>query len=196
MAADTHKVLSKSATFTLQPADDMTVQPVFGSETTTAWFWVNGDYIYQGLAAAMDAVASVANKTVVLANTATLPAGNYTIPAGVTLLIPFDNNNTLYTDEPEVEENTRTNPSLYRKLTMASGAHITVNGAISLSAKQAAQNPYSGVPSGSLSFIDMKSDSTITVNSGANLYVWGYITGSGAVTIKNGGKVYEDFQIT
>lgn len=58
-------------------------------------------------------------------------SGNYTIPAGITLLIPFDAAGTLYTDAPAA---IRTTPASkpFRTLTMAEGASITVNGAISL----------------------------------------------------------------
>ncbi|MBQ7379270.1 MAG: hypothetical protein IJW70_06270 [Clostridia bacterium] len=42
----------------------------------------------------------------------------------------------------------------------------------------------------------MQSGSTITVNNGAGLYVYGFITGSGAITAKNGAEVYECFQLT
>ena len=165
-----NSILSRDATFTLKPANDMTVKAVFAA--TAPWFLVNGNSLYEGLDAAMTAVASVANKTVVLMNNATLPAGNYTIPAGVTLLIPFDDAHTLYTTEPVAENISYAVPTVYRTMTMASGANITVNGAISLSAKQTASGGLSA-PIGKVSMIKMESDSSITVNSGANLYVWG-----------------------
>jgi len=188
-----HKILSSDASFTLQPADDMTVKPVFAK--TSPWFLINANSLYEGLNEAMTAVASVANKTVVLANNATLPAGDYTIPTGVTLLIPFDAANTLYTDTPGSVDATYNVPTAYRTLTLASGANITVNGAISVPAKITASNGMSA-PINAVGMVKMNENSTITVNSGANLYVWGFIIGSGSVTIKNGGTVYECFQVT
>ena len=102
--ASNHKIISKAASFTLVPSDDMTVTPVFAK--TSAWFIVNGDCLYDGLNAALTAVESVNNKTIVLANNGTLSAGNYTIPAGVTLLIPYNDANTLCTTAPTcVEKN-------------------------------------------------------------------------------------------
>ena len=195
----TNKIISKDLSCTIKAADDMSVMPVFAK--TSPWFIVNSDFLYEGLNSAMTAVAAVANKTVVLANNATLPAGEYTIPAGVTLLIPYDAANTLCTTQPTCvekgdSENNYVTPSAYRTLTMASGANINVNGAICVSGSQyAGQGKGAGVVFGPVGFIRMESDSSITVNSGANLYVWGYIIGSGAVTIKNGGTVYEDFQV-
>ena len=61
-------------------------------------------------------------------------SGSYIIPAGVTLLVPFDDANTLYTTEPEVVESLA-DQTAYRTLTLNSGASITVNGAISVSGK-------------------------------------------------------------
>ena len=189
--AETHLLLSKDASFTLEPADDMTVKAVF---TTDACFLVNGNALYEDLNAAITAVGAVANKTIILANNGTLPAGEYTIPSDVTLLVPFDAANTVCTTAPKTTESSYTAPTAYRTLTMAEGAHIVVNGALSLPATQAAGSGKSS-PMGATSFIQMKSDSTITVNSGGNLYAWGFIQGSGAVTVKSGATVYECFQV-
>ena len=191
---ENQEVLSSNKSYTLKPSADMKIMPVFAK--TSPWFLINeGKALYEGFDAAMAAVASVANKTVVLANDATLPAGNYTIPAGVTLLIPFDAANTLYTTAPGTTDATYSKPKTYRTLTMASGANITVNGAISLSAVQSASGGLSA-PTSSTSMIKMEEGSAITINSGANLYAWGFIIGSGSVTVKNGGTVYECFQVT
>ncbi len=134
--------------------------------------------------------------TIVLNDDYTLPAGDYTIPSGVTLLIPFDAANTLYTTTPGEYGTTTVNPTKYRELTMATGANITVNGAISLSAKvrTGQASAYAGGPCGPTSFIKMNSGSNITLNSGGKLYAWGYVYGSGTVTAKSGSAVYECFQ--
>jgi len=127
---------------------------------------------------------------------------NYIIPLGVTLLIPCDTNNTVYTTKPGDDgEDSIVNPSIYRTLTMAQGASIRVNGAISIGGKistnQSISQPQftNGAPSGPLGRIDMKGGSSITVNSGGNLYAWGFVTGSGSVTVKSGGSIYENLQI-
>ena len=164
---------------------------VFAADATAPVFLVDSGEKVTGLNEAMEKTSKVA----VLMNDAILPAGNYTIPAGKTLLIPYDASNTLCTDKPTVVDN-YTKPSAYRTLTMASGAKITVNGALSVSGSQACGSPVTASASGPLGFVDMAEGSNITVNSGANLYAWGYITGSGTVTIKNGGTVYEDFQLS
>jgi len=196
-AAD-NMILSKDASYAFKPADDMTVKAVFTKDTPH--YLVNGNLLYDNFYEAMTKASSLSNKTVVLMNDATLPAGNYTIPAGVTLLIPYNDANTLRTAAPECTE-TYVTPTAYRTLTMASGAHITVNGAMSLSGAQVAGGTVAGAPKGPTSFVKMSEGSTITVNNGANLYVWGFLMGNGAngqgtVTIKNGGTVYEDFQVS
>ncbi|MBQ8746651.1 MAG: phosphodiester glycosidase family protein, partial [Clostridia bacterium] len=184
-------ILSTSASFTLKPAADMTVKAAFAA-AGTAWFLVDNAYMVEGLAAAIAAAKS----TIVILNNGTVSAGSYTIPAGITLLVPFDSANTLYTTTPKTTGTTYTAPTVYRTLTLASGAHITVNGAISLSSKvvAAAGGKNAGSPSGPVSMMKMEAGSSITVNSGASLYAWGFITGSGSILAKSGSKVYECFQ--
>lgn len=52
----------------------------------------------------------------------------------MTLLVPFDDKGTLYTTKPGAVE-TLANQTVYRTLTLNSGASITVNGAISVGGK-------------------------------------------------------------
>lgn len=119
--------------------------------------------------------------------------GTYTIPSGVTLLIPFDEAKTLYTNKPD-SVNGYTKPSLFRKLTMASGSSITVDGAISVGGMHCHTMGNLG-PSGPYGQIDMAAGSAITLNSGANLYAWGFITGDGQITATPDATVYEYFQV-
>lgn len=120
-------------------------------------------------------------------------SGEYTIPSGVTLLIPFDETGTLYAEKPGYVANYVTQ-KVFRKLTMAPGSSITVNGAISVGGQYSQQQGKQG-PSGSYGQIDMAAGSTITLKNGANLYAWGYITGDGQITAENGATVYECFQL-
>ena len=158
-------------------------------------FWADGTAkLFESLDAALSHAASASNKVITLASDGTLPAGNYTIPSGVTLLIPYDADNTLSTTKPKIVD-TYTAPTVYRTLIMASGANITVNGAISVGAQQSAKYGSNGYVTGQYGKIAMNTGSSISVESGGALYTWGYITGSGSVEIKSGGTVYEDFQL-
>ena len=214
------KILSTEASDTLKPAQDMTVKAVFAQNGGTPWFGVGSaaqksqstgllgmsklyyyevgtSYLFDNLNTAATHAAANSTKAIVLMNDGTLPAGNYTIPAGVTLLIPFDAKNTMYTTE-SVGKTGWNQPKHYRTLTMANGAHIAVNGAISLSAKHATaqgSKQNGGSPTDATSIVKMEQDSTITVNNGGALYVYGFIIGSGSVEAKSGAKVYENFQI-
>ena len=192
--AETHTILSTAATFTLEPADDMTVQAVFA--TTAPWFKV-GNALYDDLNTAAAVAAAGSNKIIVVANNGTLPAGDYTIPSGVTLLIPSDAANSVYTEKPaEYTATTPVAPTVYRTLTMADGANLVVNGSVNVSGGMLCSTPWPGSVYGAVGKIHMQSGSTITVNSGATLYAWGFITGNGSVVAKNGATVYEDFQVT
>lgn len=219
-----NSVVSQSLSYTLTPTADMTVKAIFvgadskphfmiGSagkatfkygvlslQEATFWKVPSGTYIFDNLNDAVNAsTASKNDKVVVLLNSSTLPAGDYTIPAGVTLLIPFNNTNSLYKTNPEFELGTNyKTPTVYRTLTLADGANLIINGEMSLSAKQATaqgSRKNGGSPTGSISMVKMEGDSSITINNGGTLYTYGFITGSGSVIAKNGGSVYENFQI-
>ena len=194
--ADDHSVISKEATYTLQVAADTTVQAVFANAASPAWFDASG-FLFDNL---NDAVTK--GGTVVLASDGVLEAGDYTIPSGVTLLIPFDDANTLYTSEPgydSTKDSTYSAPKAYRTLTMKNGANLIVNGGMSLSAKffiAQGGRAECGAPTGNVSFVRMETGSAITVNNGGSLYAWGFITGDGSVTANSGANVYENFQFT
>lgn len=218
-------ILSTAATYTLIPAQDMTVKAAFAENGGKPWFAVGTaaqksvstgllgmsklyyyevgkSYLFDDLNTAANYAAANSTNTIVLMNNATLSSGDYTIPAGVTLLIPFDTTNTLYTTEAQsvaaVALKDYVAPTAFRTLTMASGANITINGAVSLSAKHhyaKGSKVDGGSPAGAVSFINMKENSSITVNNGGALYVYGFITGSGSVVANSGASVYENFQI-
>lgn len=121
--------------------------------------------------------------------------GNYTIPSGVTLLIPFDEAGTLYTDAPAAIH-TASKSKAFRTLTMSEGTSITVNGAISLGGRYyAAAGGEQGRPVGDYGYIKMADNSSITVKNGGKLYAWGFISGSGSVLAESGATVYEFYQI-
>ena len=120
-------------------------------------------------------------------------SGKYTIPSGVTLLIPFDDAGTPYTNKPGYVASYETQ-KVFRKLTMAPGSSITVNGAISVGGKYSQQQQIQG-PTGPYGQIDMAAGSSIVLKNSANLYAWGYITGDGQITAESGATVYECFQL-
>ena len=154
-----------------------------------------GSQTYSDLNDAITAAQSGTDKTIVVATDGSL-SGSYTIPAGVTLLVPFDNANTLYTTEPGVVDSLA-GQTAYRTLTLNSGASITVKGAISVGGKLfTSTNVHVCKPTGAYGQIKMSSGSQITVENGGAFYAWGYVTGNGNVRIMSGATVYECFQVT
>ena len=201
MDASNGKILGNETTYTAHSTGDQTIQAVFVGANSPAWF---SNYGYMGTD--LHAIAANGGTKVVLLNSGVLGAGTYTIPTGVTLLIPYDAANTLHTTAPGDDklgllqgEATYVTPTVYRKLTMADGATINVEGGLSLSAKMHAggtkKNIPCGGPTGPVSVIHMNDGAVINVNSGAGLYAWGFITGKGNVYAHNGSDVYELFQI-
>lgn len=201
---------------------DKTYNAYFDTETTLyanftfsnytddqkAQFKVGSQY-FLDLNAANTAAGS--NGTIVCTRDGILPPGNYTISNGVTLLIPYDDNNTLKTTSPNKVSQTYTAVSTYRKLILTEGANITVNGAISVGgsyvSSSSALSATSGSPgriTGPCGVIDMSQGGHLSVNGA--LYCWGFIQGQdknqgnntinvGTIDINSGAVVYEDFVI-
>ena len=165
------------------------------NDADTAGAFSVGGTSYADLSEALSAAEIGEDKTVVVTADTTL-SGNYIIPAGVTLLIPFDDANTLYTTSPDVVDKVA-NQIAYRTLTLDSNTSITVCGAISVGGKLfTSSNSHVCKPTGAYGQIQMNVGSQITVENGGELYAWGYITGSGNVRITSGATVYECFQVT
>ncbi len=206
------KILSTANPYTFTPTGDVSVKAIFAQDGGAPVFGVgaissnkvNPTHLFEDWTAAMNA----GQAGVVLMNNATLPAGDYTVPSGVTLLIPYNTDNTTSTTKPETDINTtnyiyggtpvaQKTPFPFRTLEMAEGAKITVDGAINANARMYAGGTGAvvGGVNGAYGHIKMNSGSTITVNDKANLYCWGYITGSGSVVVEGGGTAYENFQV-
>ena len=181
----------------LHPTGDMTIHALFiAAASSEPWFQV-GTKVFMAWGDAVREADQGTSKTIVPLRSGVLKAGEYNIPSGVTLLIPFDSAYSLYTDKPEVVTSTLVTPSLYRKLTLASGAVIKVDGAISVSAKhKAGAGGQKMSVYGKYGQIDMQEGSRIVLNNGSKLYAWGYITGAGEVDALAGADVYEYFQLT
>ena len=191
--AETMRSISTDASCSLSLNSDCTVMPKFVSNSAALFTAVGRTF--DNIDEASEYAADNKQSTVILSKSGTYDK-NSTVPSGMTLLIPFDDANTVYTTAPEYVQTEET-PVAYRTLTLKSGASITVNGSISVSGKHfTATTAFCNKPTGPYGHIKTEADSKITLNSGANLYAWGYITGDGEVIANSGSKVYEYFQIT
>jgi uncharacterized repeat protein (TIGR02543 family) len=186
------KYISTSAKAALNIENDCTITARFASKT--AALFETGGQRFDDLGDAVSYAQENSQTKITLASDGSI-SGNYTIPTGITLLIPFDEAGTLYTDAPAA---IRTAPASkpFRTLTMSEGSSITVNGAISLGGRYyAAGGSEQGRPVGDYGYIKMADNSSITVKNGGNLYAWGFISGSGTVLAESGATVYEFYQI-
>lgn len=186
------KYISTSAKAALNIENDCTITARFASKT--AALFETGGQRFDDLGDAVSYAQANSQSKITLATDGSI-SGTYTIPAGITLLIPFDEAGTLYTDAPAA---IRTAPASkpFRTLTMSDGASITVNGAISLGGRYyAAGGGKQGRPVGDYGYIKMADNSSITVKNGGKLYAWGFISGSGSVLAESGATVYEFYQI-
>ena len=186
------KYISTSAKAALNIENDCAITARFASKT--AALFETGGQRFDDLGDAVSYAQANSQSKITLATDGSI-SGTYTIPAGITLLIPFDEAGTLYTDAPAA---IRTAPASkpFRTLTMSDGASITVNGAISLGGRYyAAGGSEQGRPVGDYGYIKMAENSSITVKNGGNLYAWGFISGSGSILAESGATVYEFYQI-
>ena len=186
------KYISTSTKAALNIENDCTITARFASKT--AALFETGGQRFDDLGDAVSYAQANSQSKITLATDGSI-SGTYTIPAGITLLIPFDEAGTLYTDAPAA---IRTAPASkpFRTLTMSDGASITVNGAISLGGRYyAAGGSEQGRPVGDYGYIKMAENSSITVKNGGNLYAWGFISGSGSILAESGATVYEFYQI-
>ena len=188
----TGKCIATAATTALNIESDCTITAKFVSKSLA--LFETGGQPFDDLNKAVAYAQANSQSKITLATDGSI-SGTYTIPAGITLLIPFDEAGTLYTDAPAA---IRTTPASkpFRTLTMSEGTSITVNGAISLGGRYfAAGGGQQGRPVGDYGYIKMADNSSITVKNGGNLYAWGFISGSGSILAESGATVYEFYQI-
>lgn len=188
----TGKCIATATSTALNIESDCTITARFASKT--AALFETGGQRFADLNEAVAYAQANGQSKITLAADGSI-SGTYTIPTGITLLIPFDEAGTLYTDAPAA---IRTAPASkpFRTLTMSEGTSITVNGAISLGGRYyAAGGSEQGCPVGDYGYIKMADNSSITVKNGGNLYAWGFISGSGSVLAESGATVYEFYQI-
>ena len=177
-----------------QIASTPAIQPLADAATAVPATFSVGSQTYSDLNDAITAAQSGTDKTIVVATDGSL-SGSYTIPAGVTLLVPFDDANTLYKETPTATRKAVA-AKAYRKLVLAADAALTVEGAISVGGRYySAGGSQIGGMVGNYGHLWLNTGAAITVKSGGALYAWGFVSGNGAVAAESGAKVYEWFQI-
>ena len=153
-----------------------------------------GSTKYKSLEEALQVVKS-GETIIMIANYIMATPGDYILPSGAKLLVPYSGQTATKETSLEVVEGTSA-ATLNLKLTFGEGVHLVSQGVIECGAKQTGQgsSELTGQVYGSYGHIYLREGSSITVESGASLYAWGYVTGKGEITLKDGGKSYEMFQ--
>ena len=174
-----------AATLTTSFTEAQIVEPKFVPSSVPV-FQV-GSKLFVDLNEAVSYAQSSNTGKIALVSNGILPAGDYTVPNGKTLLIPFDEAQTVYTTAPGMTVGSdgkpaaHVNPSAFRTLTMASGANITVasGGAVCVPSMVSAvgtnSSSWNATPTGKHGRITMNGGSSIDVQSGGKLYAWGYV---------------------
>lgn len=186
------KYLSSEKKASLNIEQDITIVPKFIDEKV-AGFSVESQKFFD-LNEAIEYAKKNNIEKITLCESGSI-SGNYTIPEGITLLIPFDSAETLYTTTPGYTTETPAQKA-YKTLTLESGSTINVEGAISVGGKHyTSSTQYCCRTIGEYGQIKMLAGSSINLKQGSNLYAWGYITGEGTLQANSGSNVYEYFQI-
>ena len=206
------ELVSCAASFTTSIGRDCEVIALF-DQIKGEYFKV-GNVYYDDLTRALSVAGnSAVDKVVTVTKDTILGDGHtpitYTIPAGVTLLVPYKDNFYTLQETPEIVNMANKEVlSAYRTLTLTEGVNIICNGNICVSAKLLSSNGgnKSAYPTDECGVINMTHGGHIELNSGANLYCWGYIKGQdmdqgnntvgpGTVTANAGSVVWENFEL-
>ena len=200
---DDNVELSTNANYSYQGLENHTIRAIF-YKSGNAVYYVKGAFgtFYDCFDLGINATG---NGKILVVHRNGIVVGSegqsvFTIPNGRTLLVPFDADATVYTDEPYVVYGSHTTPSPYRTLIIPENTTINVanGGMISVPSKLSAagtgSGSWNGTPTGAGGRIEMNSGSSIILNSGAGLYCYGYISGEGSVVAESGSTVYEAMQ--
>ena len=174
-----------------------TVQSALDESTVVA---TANDKKFSSLADAIAYANNNAENTVVirLAKDCSLPAGTYTIPAKATLIVPYSSLHTEPTISCPLLNNSKLPQQAYRTLTLASGVHIDVYGAIEIGGCAYSYGngaTGTGRPNSDYGLIIMNAGSEIVLNNHSNLRAWGFVTGTGTIDARRGSRVDEMFQV-
>ena len=189
--------ISGDKTFTYIVTESATVQARFIGVAADAVAMV-GDIGYDTVSAALADAAFFANPTapvtVKLIQNVEITE-DLTIPANVILLVPYCAEDDGIDPELVTQDENRQKGNIYRKLTVAEGVTVTVNGTLLVNASLASSDHrHQGSLGGDYGALEL--NGPLTVNDGGALKVRGMLTGSGSVTAQSGGEILQAFEIT
>lgn len=125
-----------------------------------------------------------------------LPAGNHEIPSTITFLVPFDDGNTVYIDTPKPATDYIKGFVPFRQWRLSAECSLSIKGKLSVGGTcLASSGSQSAQMTGPYGLIVLASNSSISVENGGELCVWGFAKGEGQISVRSGGTVREWFQI-
>ena len=164
--------------------------------------WIDRSESFAGLKEALDAsslhvdTSKYKNKFIRLDKDATL-GESATVPAGVALLVPCKDDDPGYVDghAPNGAVNAKPAPSLYRALTVSSGATLSIEGTMLVNAVVGVPNTttYDQTISGGYGQLNL--EGTVSVRSGGTFDSQGKTVGSGTVVAESGSTVRDLFAV-
>lgn len=191
------KRLSGEKEFTYAVSGDAIIEGRFVPIAKNAVATVNGvafDSLSAALANAQSTATAENNIIVKLVQDVEITE-NLTIPAYVTLLVPYDTNDMGIDPEMTTPDDYRQKGNVYRKLTVAAGYTVTVNGTLLVNASLGSSDyGHQGSLGGDYGALEL--NGPLVVNKGGALKVRGMLTGTGSVTAKSGGEVWQAFEMT
>lgn len=195
------KIISYDEFYTYYNDENGSVKPYF-EKSDKAVFEVDSECFTDLNEAAAAAKKNSNTSLIKLLKKGKLAAGTYNIPEGVTLLIPFDKEHSIFSETDLINEKNADKvyhtPSEYEdgKLTLEKNTVINVEGTVNISSKTAYLKGglSTGMPSGKYGSIDMDENSRLVLKNGGELFALGYVTGKGEVVAEKGSCVWENFQ--
>lgn len=174
-----------------------TISPIYHSVSDPTPYFAVGKQMFSSLSDACDYAIAGGYSKVILVGSGVLNE-NATVPAGIQLIIPHDGSLIGYQYWLDFGHELRYGKA-YRTLTIASGCTLTVDGVLSVSARQTSLAP-SGCGSSSTVYEDygllqLSENAKLLLTADAELYAYGYVSGDGEVELLDGATVYEMFQI-
>ena len=137
--------------------------------------------------------------TILMVNDYTLPAGYFTLPANATLVVPNSASQTIAQGAKVERTQVGSDNEPYLKLTLSAGSHLDVYGVVEASGTQLCGDAFSpatsATPTGAYGWIFLEEGSEVTLENGAIVYAWGFITGKGEIEARRGSQVREFFQV-
>lgn len=176
------KIVSNNPDYTFIMSDDLELTAIFEAEGKYCGITENGLYETLDEAFQQDDEVFLASDAVVKTD--------MSVPAGKMLVISCKYDDSGYQNGNNYDNPTAaSNKSLFRTLTIAGGATLTVNGTLlvnSVSGRAAAGHYDQDITGG---YGQIVLNGNLVVNSGGVLDNFGYISGSGLITVKSGATV-------